>query len=101
MTLLRRWPVLAALSFAALFTVLSGPGRLNAQPLQTGQQPDGGGGSETPGQLCRRCKGARDACKTACAGPNGTGIPSDSCLERCDNSYWGCIPAGVSCADYR
>jgi len=98
MTFLRRWPALAVPLLAGALAVLSGPARLHAQSLPTA---DAGGGGETPGQMCRRCRSARSACKTACAGPDGTGIPSDSCLDRCDNSYWGCIPAGVACGDYR
>jgi len=52
---------------------------------------------ETPEQACQRCRKEREACKSACAGPSGDKVPSDDCLDRCENAYWRCVPAGHGC----
>ena len=99
MSRLRRWLVPAALSLGAVLAVPRATA-LGDDPLPTWPppqaQPDAGP-KETTAQLCKRCKSARSACKRACAGPDGTGIPSDYCLDKCDNSYWSCIPTGHAC----
>jgi len=53
--------------------------------------------AESPEQVCKRCREARDACQSACSGPSGDKIPSDSCLQSCTNAYYRCIPVDRGC----
>ena len=94
-----RWAVLATAVLAAAALVPLAAARADDLPVWPPQpaQPDAGQ-RETTAQACERCARNRSSCKRACAGPDGRDIPSDYCLDQCDNSYWRCVPAGHDCS---
>ncbi|HVP67406.1 MAG TPA: hypothetical protein VMT17_09110 [Anaeromyxobacteraceae bacterium] len=83
------------LGITAVLLALSGAAAPADEPSPPPQP--GAAQSETPRQACERCRKERKSCKDACAGPSGDQVPSDSCLDKCDNAYWRCIPPGHGC----
>jgi len=88
-------PRLAVAAFLSLAGPLW-PAASAAGDAPPASQPDARR-KETPEQACERCRKERRVCKEACAGPNGDQVPSDACLDQCNNAYWRCVPPGHGC----
>ncbi len=86
-----RWPLLASFLLSGLAVHATGGSDPPSPPVV---QP---APKETPAQACKRCNEARRTCRTACSGPYGSEVASDTCLDACDRTYWRCIPPGHGC----